>query len=58
MRGAIFGLILLGVSSCGTASGPSGFCLHYLPIPTDDATPEFVQLVIDDNNAAFVSLCE
>jgi len=55
MRGILLGLILISAVSCGTVSGPS-FCDVYSPIPTDDATPEHVQLVIDDNNVAF-TLC-
>jgi hypothetical protein len=49
----ILSAILMLAASCTTSS--DSFCL---PIPTDDATPESVQLAVDDNNAAFVALCE
>lgn len=59
-------LTLLGASGCATDLGlqkpPTTikpgelFCAAYKPVPTDDATPEFVQRVIDDNNQACVTL--
>lgn len=55
MRGILLGLILISAVSCAVGSGPS-FCDTYIPIPTDDATPEHVQLAIDDNNIAW-TLC-
>jgi hypothetical protein len=55
MRGILLGLILISAASCAVGSGPS-FCDVYSPIPTDEATPEHVQLVIDDNNIAW-TLC-
>lgn len=54
MRVMIFGAILTLVSGC--AIGSDSFCLTYIPIPTDDLTPEHVQLVIDDNNTAYEAL--
>lgn len=55
MRVIVLGAILMLGASCATAT--DSFCLHYLPVPTDDATPEHVQLVIDDNNVAYEALC-
>ena len=47
------------VSACGTGSVVSrDFCIHYIPVPTDDATPERVQRPIDDNNIAYETLCK
>lgn len=53
---AMLCLILSAVSGC--ASGSSSFCLIYNPIPTHDLTPESVQLAIDNNNVAYVELCD
>ena len=49
-------VISLFVVSCATTSS-SDYCLIYKPIPTSLATPEEVQLIIDDNNIAWLGLC-
>lgn len=49
--------LLLSVTSCAAGSVDS-FCVLYNPVHTDDATPEAVQLEIDDNNLAWVELCD
>ena len=47
--------MLTSAGSCATVS--DSYCMIYQPVHTDDATPERIQLEIDDNNLAWVELC-